>query len=225
MKKKYSILIVDDHLMIIEGYKTALKFGFSNFCDAKLEVDYAVNFNSAIEKINYSKAKTQCDLVVLDLSMPTCDKHKMNCGEDLGKWVQSHTPETKLLVITSYNDTIRINNVLNQLNPEGFLLKSEISAMDLVTGVHRVLENKSHYSTKVTEILKNRHKSDFHLDNISIQILKEISNGTKAKDLPNYIPMSKSGIEKRKRLLKTYFKTKDDSDRELIMAARERGYI
>ena len=225
MKKKYSILIVDDHLMIVEGYKTALKFGFSNFSNATLVIDFAVNFNDAIEKINYTKTKASYDLIILDLSLPECDKHKMNCGEDLGKWIQSNTPETKLLVITSYNDTIRINNVLSQLNPEGFLLKSEISSMDLVTAVHRVLEGKLHYSTKVTEILKSKNTSNFHLDNISVQILKEISNGTKAKDLPKYVPLSKSGIEKRKRLLKTLFKTQTESDRELIIAARERGYI
>lgn len=225
MKKKHSILIVDDHLMIIEGYKTALKFGFSNFSEAKLEIDYAVNFNEAIEKINCSRAKVTYDLVVLDLSLPRCEKHKMNTGEDLGIWIQSVMPETKLLVITSYNDTIRINNVLNQLNPEGFLLKSEISAMDLVTAVDRVLSGKLDYSKKVTEILKSKNTANFHLDNISIQILKEISNGTKAKDLPKYVPLSKSGIEKRKRYLKEVFKTKTESDRELIMAARQRGYI
>tara|TARA_R110002033_G_C3897081_1_gene239717 strand:+ start:11874 stop:12551 length:678 start_codon:yes stop_codon:yes gene_type:complete len=225
MKKNYSILIVDDHLIIIDGYKTALKFGFSSFSDAKLEIDYAVNFNSAVEKIKYSCNTGGYDLIVLDLSLPPCEKYKMNIGEDLGKWIRTHSTETKLLVITSYDDTIRINNVLNLLNPEGFLLKSEISAMDLVTAVHRILVGKLHYGKKISEILKNRHKSNFHLDNISIQILKEISNGTKAKDLTKYIPMSKSGIEKRKRVLKEYFKTKTESDRELIMAARERGYI
>lgn len=225
MKKEHSILMVDDHLMIIEGYKTALKFGFSNFSDAQLKIDYAVTFKDAIEKIEYSNKSTSYDLIVLDLSLPICDVHKMNTGEDLGNWIRSVSPFTKLLVITSYDDVIRINNVLNRLNPEGFLLKVEVSAIDLVTAVHRVLENKFHYGKKVNEILKNRHASTFHLDNINIQILKEISNGTKAKDLTKYIPLSKSGIEKRKRYLKEVFNTKTETDRELIMAAREKGYI
>lgn len=225
MKKGHHILIVDDHLIIIDGYKTALKFGFSNFSDATLVIDYAVNLNGAIKKIKHSLAKGGYDLIILDLSLPACNVHKMNSGEDLGEWIRSLTHTTKLLVITSYDDTIRISNILNQLNPEGFLLKSEISAMDFVTAVHRILENKLHYGKKASEILKNRHKSNFHLDNISIQILKEISNGTKAKDLPKYVPLSKSGIEKRKRYLKEVFKTETESDRELIMAARERGYI
>lgn len=225
MKKNFSLLIVDDHLMIIEGYKTALKYGFSNFSGAKLNVDYATDFNGAIEKISSSIRNERFDLVVLDLSLPTCAKHKMNSGEDLGKWIRSISPKTKLLVITSYEDTSRINNVLTDLNPEGFLLKSEISALDFVSSVYRMLDNKLHYGKKVAQILNGRNRSGFHLDSISIQILKEISNGTKAKDLPNYIPMSKSGIEKRKRQLKELFETKTESDRELIMAARERGYI
>jgi len=123
MRKKDSILIVDDHLMIIKGYKTALKFGFSNFSDANLDIDYAVDFKTAVEKINCSIKRTPYDLIVLDLSIPPCEKNKMNCGEDFGKWIKPIVPKSKLLVITSYNDTTRINNVLNELNPEGFLLK------------------------------------------------------------------------------------------------------
>ena len=225
MKEKHSILIVDDHLMIIEGYKTALKFGFSNFSDALLQVDFATDFKGAIEKIKCSINKKKYDLIVLDLSLPQCIKHKMNSGEDLGNWVRSVTPDTKLLVITSYDDKVRIGNVLSELNPEGFLLKSEISSLDLVTAVYSVLNNKIHYGSKVSEIIKTRHSAPFSLDSINIQILKEISNGTKAKDLPKYIPLSKSGIEKRKRYLKEVFNTKTETDRELIIAAREKGYI
>ena len=88
MRQKHSILIVDDHLMIIEGYKTALKFGFSNFSDALLQVDFATDFKGAIEKIKYSINKKKYDLIVLDLSLPQCIKHKMNSGEDLGNWVR-----------------------------------------------------------------------------------------------------------------------------------------
>lgn len=225
MKKNFSLLIVDDHPVIIEGYKSVLKNGFSNFSEAKLNFDYAIDFNGAIEKINSSIRNERFDLVVLDLSLPICKKHKMNSGEDLGKWIRSVSPSTKLLVITFFDDTIRINHVMNVLNPEGFLLKSEMSTLDLVTAVHRLLEDKLHYGKKVAQLLKSKNRSNFHLDNISIQILKEISNGTKAKDLPLYVPLSKSGIEKRKRQLKELFETKTESDRELIMAARERGYI
>jgi DNA-binding NarL/FixJ family response regulator len=226
MKENYSILIVDDHLMIIDGYKTALKFGFSKFSDLTLKVDYSIDFNGAIEKINYSKKNENYDLVVLDLSIPQCHKHKMNTGEDLGKWIRSTSPSTKLLVVTQFDDCIRINNCLNQLHPEGFLIKSEItSSMDLVTAVHRVLIDKLHYGKKVSEILKNRHLFGFHLDNISIQILYEISNGASMKELVDLIPMSKGGIQKRKKQLKEAFKIKNNSDRDLVLKARNTGFI
>ena len=225
MKSKHSVLIVDDHLLIIEGYKLALQSCFSNFSATLLQIDYAVNFKTAVEKIKYSQKEGAYDLIILDLSMPPSKVHKMNTGEDLGAWVRKLVPTTKLLVITSYDDIIRINNVLNQLAPEGFLLKSEIDAMSLTTAVYRVLENKLYFGKKVSEVLKKRHLSNFHLDTISIQILKEISNGTKSKDLPNYVPMSKSGIEKRLRLLKQQFNVLDNSNRELVLSAREKGYI
>ncbi|QNK77145.1 response regulator transcription factor [Winogradskyella sp. PAMC22761] len=225
MKKEHHILIVDDHLLIIEGYKQVLKTYFSNFSDTLLQVDYAVSFNAAVEKVKYSQKEGSYDLIILDLSMAPSQLHKMNTGEDLGVWVRRLMPKTKLLVITSYDDTIRINNVLNQLNPEGFLLKSEIDAMSLTTAVHGVLENKLIFGKRVGEVLKNRQLSNYHLDTIDLQILKEISNGTKAKDLPNYVPMSKSGIEKRIRMLKQQFNVLEHSNRELVLSAREKGYI
>ena len=70
-----------------------------------------------------------------------------------------------------------------------------------------------------------KNTSNFHLDNINIQILNEISNGTRAKDLPKYIPLSKSGIEKRVRFMKQYFNIVDNENRTLILTAKKMGYI
>ena len=225
MTNKHSILIVDDHLMIIDGYKTALKFGFSNFSDAKLNVDYATNFKDAIEKIKQTNKDTFYDLVVLDLSIPKCSISNMNTGEDLGKWIRLTSPKTKLLVLTAYDDAFRINSVLNSLKPEGFLLKGEISSLDFITAVIKLLQNKVYYGNKITKLLNNKSNQSYKIDKVDIQILNEMSNGTKNIDLPKYIPMSKSGIEKRKRQLKRYFKVKDDCNRELILIAKEKGYI
>ncbi len=226
MKENYSVLIVDDHLMIIEGYKTALKFGFSKFTDAKLKVDYAINFNGAVEKINYSIKSKKYDLVVLDLSIPPCNKNRMNTGEDLGKWIRVISPITKLLIVTQFDDNIRINNCLNQLQPEGFLIKSEIaSSLDLVAAVHSILFDKLHYGKSASEILKSRHLSDFQIDKISVQLLHEMSNGASMKELVGLIPLSKGGIQKRKKQLKTVFEIKNNSDRDLVLKARNAGFI
>jgi hypothetical protein len=45
------------------------------------------------------------------------------------------------------------------------------------------------------------------------------------KDLPNVLPMSIAGIEKRKRQLKEMFNVQENEDRELILKAKEKGFI
>ena len=45
------------------------------------------------------------------------------------------------------------------------------------------------------------------------------------KDLPGIIPMSMPGLERRKKQLKKLFEVKDNDDRELILKAKEKGFI
>ena len=63
------------------------------------------------------------------------------------------------------------------------------------------------------------------MDKIDRQILYELSIGTKTKDLPNIVPLSIAGIEKRKRILKRVFDVEYQGDKALITKAREKGFI
>ena len=71
----------------------------------------------------------------------------------------------------------------------------------------------------------DKTSSTINLDNIDFDILTELANGAKMKDLEQIIPLTKSGIEKRKRLLKYKFKISTNSDRDLVIKAKEKGYI
>ena len=53
----------------------------------------------------------------------------------------------------------------------------------------------------------------------------ELSRGVKMKDLPDIIPMSMAGLEKRKRHLKVIFNVAQKADRFLILVAKEKGFI
>lgn len=223
MGKNYKILIVDDHLLIIDGYKNALKFGFSNSNHFGVEIDFAIDCDSAIDKVISSKKTNPFDLIILDLSLPHSNKRKIKTGEELGVWIKSEIPNVKFIIVTGHEDNYRISNVLKKINPMGFLLKREISSMDLVSSVKDVLEGKPSFSKTVISIMRNSNLSNFSIDDISSNILKEISNGTRTKNLDKYIPLSKSSIEKKKRALKMLLKV--ETDRDLILKAKERGFI
>jgi hypothetical protein len=77
----------------------------------------------------------------------------------------------------------------------------------------------------VIKLLRDQIVNDFVLDNYDRKILYELSIGTRIKDLPKLIPLSIAGIEKRKRNLKRMFNVKKMDDRELLISAKEKGFI
>jgi DNA-binding NarL/FixJ family response regulator len=63
------------------------------------------------------------------------------------------------------------------------------------------------------------------IDLFDKQILFHISKGTKTMDIPKYVPISLSAIEKRKLNLKKMLNIKDKTDVELVRVAKERGLL
>ena len=75
------------------------------------------------------------------------------------------------------------------------------------------------------DILVNECLASDLIDSIDRQILYRLSQGVKTSALVKYIPLSISGIEKRKRKLANFFNLDTANSSKLINCARECGYI
>ncbi|MEM9680580.1 MAG: response regulator [Bacteroidota bacterium] len=144
------VLIVDDHPLIVDGYKSAVEHGFDI-----AEIDVAHNCKEAINKIVACNGKY--DVVMLDISLPAYHKLKMNSGEDLGLWIRSKYPEIRFFVLTLHDDQLRIDNIHHLLGPEAFLIKSEATTTGIVSALNAVRNNKIAYGPMVSEILLKNH--------------------------------------------------------------------
>jgi len=221
MIKKYAVLIIDDHPLIAEAYKSALTQINSLDSEMVFSIKIANNIDSALKIIK----KSTLDLVFLDIRLPPSLDGKLLSGEDLGIRINKRSTKTKIIVSTTFNDNFRIYSIFKSLNPEGFLIKNDITPDELVTAVKTVINDSPYYSKTVIKLLRNQVASDFLLDKIDRQLLYELSIGTKMKDLPSIIPLSIAGIEKRKRHLKVIFDVEKRDDKALIMIAKEKGFI
>ncbi|WP_105474275.1 hypothetical protein [Jejuia pallidilutea] len=85
--------------------------------------------------------------------------------------------------------------------------------------------NSPCYSSRILSLIRQHISNDFLLDAIDRVLLYEISKGTKTKDLPNFVNLSKSGIERRKRHLKEVFDIDGKGDKKLIEIAKAKGYV
>ena len=225
MKRTYNVLIIDDHQIIIDTFKMALSFVEREAKDVQFEIDDAKDCESAFKKIKNTFKQNKIDLIFLDISLPHSSINRIFSGQDLGVLIKKDFPSTKVIICTSYNDNLRLNSILKTINPDSLILKGDIDFKEVVVAIKTVLNNESYFSKTVVELLKKRFSNAIVLDENDTQILKELSNGSKMKELMHIIPLSKSGIEKRKLILRQKLDVIGSSDRDLVLAAREKGFI
>jgi len=225
MSKIYNVLIVDDHPIIADAYKSAFEFISAENNEIEFKITIVTNCDSAVENITTASKGAGIDIVFLDISLPPSTDGKYLSGEDLGIKIKEVLPKCKIIVATTFNDNYRIQVILKNVNPDGFLIKNDINKDELVSSIKTIMGNSPYYSKSVLELFRKQSSIDYQLDKIDRQLLYEMSIGTKMKDLPKIIPMSMPGLEKRKKQLKELFKVKDNDDRELILKAKEKGFI
>jgi|TARA_B110000908_G_C10220833_1_gene435252 DNA-binding NarL/FixJ family response regulator len=225
-RKKTSVLIIDDHPLICDAYVNALHFIEKENSEISFKITLTHNCDDAIAKIKESSRRVlKYELIFLDIKLPPSKDKKILSGEDLGLEIKKLLPDSKIIVSTTYNDNYRIYSLMKNLNPDGLLIKNDITTSELVNAINLVLTSPPYYSSSVSQTIRNEMLNDLLLDKIDRRLLYELSIGTKTKDLPITLPLSIAGVEKRKRNLKNVFDVSGLEDKDLINKAKEKGFI
>ena len=112
------LLIIEDHNIIAQAYKRIL----SDLPNINFNIEFAKNCDEAYTKIQRLKIQ----IVILDLQLPISKNKRFVCGEDLGLLIRKKEPNAKILILTSITDQARILSIIDEINPEGFMIKSDI---------------------------------------------------------------------------------------------------
>lgn len=221
MPKTSNIIIVDDHPFIIEGYKNAIK-SYSN--EYEFSIAQANNCKSAYEIIT-SPETTPFDIAFFDISMPAYEEKNIYSGEDLAKLVKEVMPKCKVILLTMHTELIKINNIIKTINPSGLVIKNDLTFDELLVAFDKILKGENYYSQTVVKFVSQAQFDNINLDAFDRQILYHLSKGTKTKDIPSFVPLSLSAVEKRKLNLKELFEIKGGSDIDLIREAKTKGLL
>ena len=216
-KNGIKLLIIEDHNIIAHAYENIL----NNIPNVNFNIAFAKNCDEAIQELQRIKPQ----IVFLDLQLPISKNERFISGEDIGLLIRRKHPNTKILVLTSITDHIRIINIINELNPEGFMIKSDIEAADLKTAINQVLNGQKYYSRIIEGYRNQTTINGITIDNFDRQILYHLSMGEKTKDLAKYIPLSTRAIEVRKTKLKTLLDSSSDNNFNLVKYAKKIGLI
>jgi len=222
MTEKIKILMIDDHPMIIEGYQNTLLFTKKD--NQELIIDIANNCDEAVWSMNKSvEIDLPYDILFVDISLPPSTDGSMSSGEDLAEYARKILPNAKVIILTMFNESFRIHNIIKTIDPEGFLIKSDLTSSELASAFQAVINNPPFYSGTVNSHIRKSITSDIVIDDKNRKILHLLSQGVKTKNLATHLDISLSAIEKRKKQLRDIFEVYDGQDETLLYEARKKG--
>lgn len=217
---KKNILIVDDHPFIIEGYKNAI----TRYHPDQYEfiISQAHDCKSGYDLIQ-DEQSPEFDIAFLDISMPSYEEKDIFSGEDLARLILKKMPGCKVILLTMYTELLKIKTIIRTIQPNGLVIKNDLTFDELLFALDKVMKNDKYYSQSVQKILNQSPHNLIEIDEFDKQILFHLSKGTLVEDMPQYIPISLNAIEKRKLSLKELLKVKSGSDEELLKEAKSKG--
>jgi DNA-binding NarL/FixJ family response regulator len=224
MKTVYTLFIVDDHPMTVDGYENLL----SEVDDSQYEFSFikAYDCKTAFNKINeYVALNKTIDLALLDINLPEYVEHNIFSGVELANYLKKKFPDCKLVLLSMRNEPLLIDKIIKNLNPEGFISKNDINFEQFPIICKNIIHGETFQSKTINEARRELFKININWDVHDSQIILLLSEGVKTINLPEYIPLSMSAIEKRKANIKAQLINGSGNDKELIQTAKKLGLI
>ncbi|MBP4140947.1 response regulator transcription factor [Flavobacterium sp. P4023] len=221
-KKQSNILIVDDHPFIIQGYKNAItrykpeEFEFVITQANDCEKAYNIITDGSIDHF---------DIAFLDISMPSYEEKNIFSGEDLAKLLLEYMPNCKIILLTMFSELLKIKTIIKTINPDGLVIKNDLTFDELLFAFDTVIKNKKYYSESVLKMISQAEADTIEIDPLDKQILFHLSKGTKLNDMNQYIPLTLAAIKQRKINLKKLLSVEQGSDGDLVREAKNKGLL
>lgn len=224
MHMNLSVLIVDDHPMTVDSYINLL----SDHDFQKKEPRFIKSYNceDAYNKIIFQlKQNINIDFAFLDISLPPYKEFNINSGIDLALLIREKFPNCKIVLLTMHTEPLTVDKIIKKIKPEGFIAKSDINFELFPIISKKILEGEIYRSKTIIESQRELFKRNINWDNHDNQILTLISQGVRTINLPQYIPLSMSAIEKRKASIKDQLLKGKGTDKDLVSKAKKLGLL
>ena len=197
-----SILIVDDHQLILNGITEMLK----PVKNIKI-IGRAMDGKEAIEKAMELKP----DIIFMDISMPVLN------GIEATRIITDKLPEVKILALTQHEENEYVVQVLNA-GGSGYLLKNSKKeefelAIETVLNGNKYL-NKEMADQMITSLVQQNSatqedkQEEIHLTKREIEIIQKIADDLSNQQIANELNISLRTVETHRRNLMQKLKVK-----------------
>ena len=207
MKNNISVIIIDDHPIVLQG--------FFHILQNEEKISLLSSFTSALEGISYMTTRP-VDVVLLDINMP-----EMN-GIEACERINKNFPQCKVIAISNNNENSIIQRML-QSGASGYILKNA-SADELVQCIWDAVEGITALSQDVKNIIQSSKKTSLpKITRRENEILLLLAQGMTSPEIAEKIFVSPLTIETHRRNLIQKFNVNNSAS--LIRKAMELKYI
>jgi DNA-binding NarL/FixJ family response regulator len=83
------------------------------------------------------------DIAFLDISMPPYEDKGIYSGEDLAKLILEFMPNCKIILLTMFTEFLKIKTIINNINPNGLVIKNDLTFDKLLFAFDKVIKNET----------------------------------------------------------------------------------
>lgn len=179
-KKKYKIIIADDHTLFRQGLKLILE-------DIN-DIDVIADVANGKQLMDITR-ELKPDLIIMDINMPLVN------GIEASRNLLQEFPDLRILVVSMYGDEQYYNSVIEN-GVKGFILK-DAENTELRTAVNAILNGKTYFSQELLlKLIRGRKNSNqIQLTQRERQILELICQGLNSTEIGAKLFLSERTVD------------------------------
>lgn len=189
MIKKIRVLLVDDHMLVLDGLQARLEL--------EGNIDIIATASNGLEALERAK-ETLPDLVLMDVSMPVLN------GLEATKRFKAEQPDVKILMLSMHNDKEYILSLI-QSGANGYVLK-DVSSEELVQAINTVCQGGTYFSSGASDSLFSptppSPKESEDLTKRETAVLKALAAGLSNKEIAQVLDISVRTVETHRQNVK-----------------------
>lgn len=190
MNQEIKIILVDDHDLVLEGFKMLL------MPHEQFHVIGEANNGTELRRLLLTK---QPDIIVMDIKMPG------ESGIELCKFVITNYPQIKIAFVTANTEEHYINAAINA-GAISFISKSS-SINDLVEAIQESMKGNEYFSKEISSKmlkmystrLRNKTSRDKVLSDREIEVIEKIADGMDFINIGAELNISPRTVETHKK--------------------------
>ena len=218
------ILVVDDHQLMLNGIVMALE-EFPMY-----DVTPYNTCDEAFEALVEAQEDRPFSILFTDLSFENITEDSIiDGGESLIRKIKDENIPVKTGVISGHTETNRVFNVIRNLNPDAYILKNQCTGEELNFAIKQMMNGGRFYTHDIHQKILKRNIVQIQMDEVAIQILKELPKQSKIINLEGMIKKSDGNymkiraIENKLANLRIDLNARNNTD--LVLKAKELGII